>query len=81
MSIIIQGILLLVTLAAMVMVLLGIRRLAKFDVYDDPKKTARLEQEVLEEEEVITRNSAFLPLLERQRYQTSTLSGPSSRKM
>lgn len=42
MSMIIQGILVVLILAAMVMILLGIRRLVNFDVYDDPKKTASL---------------------------------------
>ncbi len=81
MSMIIQSILVVAILAAMVMILLGIRRLVNFDVYDDPKKTVSLARDLLEEEDIITENSAFKPLLERQRCQNSISRGPSSRKL
>ncbi|MDE6143140.1 MAG: hypothetical protein K2F94_03580 [Muribaculaceae bacterium] len=81
MSIVAQIILVALILGAMAAILLGIRRLVNFDDYDDPQSTIMLEREVEEDEKLISGNNVFRGILERQRCENSTSSGPSSRKL
>lgn len=66
MSIFAQIIILLVVLTAMVMVLLAIRQLGKFDGFDDKDETVRLKEEVEDDEHILSKNSIFGTLVEPQ---------------
>ncbi len=81
MTTIIQIILVTIILAAMVMILLSIGRLAKGSQFDDPRKTTRLKREVKEKNDVLTRNSAFDYLIIGRESGRSSSKGPSSRKL
>lgn len=81
MTTIIQIILVVTILAAMVMVLLSIGRLAKGNQFDDPRKTTRLKREVKEKSSVLTHNSAFDYLIIGRESGRSSSNGPSSRKL
>ncbi len=81
MTTIIQTILVIIIMAAMVMILLSIGRLARGAQFDDPNKTSSLKREVEEKNEVITRNSAFDYLMIGRESGRSSSKGPSSRKL
>lgn len=81
MALIIQIILVTVILAAMVMILLSIGRLAQGTHFDDPQKTTKLKREIQEKSDVLTQNSAFDYLMAGRESGRSSSRGPSSRKL
>lgn len=50
----------------MVMVLLAIRQLAKFEGFDDNEDTAHLKKEVKDDEHILSRNNIFSNLVETE---------------
>ena len=67
MGILIQIIILMAVLASMVMVLLAIRKLSRFDNFDDEEETLLLKQEVEEDSRVVSDHSIFHNLIEEQK--------------
>lgn len=90
MSIFTQIIILLVVLATMVMVLLGIRQLTKFEGFENADETSHLKKELDEDESVLSENSIFHNLVDIDKkdknmkrekvYQKSNSNDPLSRK-
>lgn len=82
---VLQVLLVLVTLAAMTMVLLGIGRLNHISSFDNQVKTEDLKKEILEDEAVVTENSVFNNLIAEKvlnkKNQNSSSNGPSSRRL
>lgn len=80
MTLVLQTILVLVILAAMVMILLSIGRLARGEGFEDPDKTFQLKKDVEKDGKVVTDNSVFDYLLARGASKDN-FKGPSSRKL
>lgn len=59
-----QIVILLLVLSCMVMVLLGIRQLSKFDGFDDSEETVHLKEEVEEDGHILSQNSIFSTLVD-----------------
>ena len=81
-----QIIILMAVLACMVMVLLGIRQLTRFEGFDDAEETRRLKEEVEEDNMIMSNNNIFNRLLEsdektitKKNYKTNSKE-PFSRK-
>ena len=66
MSLFIQIVILLGVLAAMVMVLLGIRQLTHYEGFDDAKETDLLKNEVEEKDKILSENNIFHNLVETE---------------
>lgn len=81
MSLILQIILVMIILATMVMILLSIGRLAKGAQFDDPDKTLSLKKEIEENNNILTKNSAFDYLMVSRESGRSSSNGPSSRRL
>ena len=81
MSLVIQTILAIIIMAAMVMILLSIGRLAKGNRFDDPETTRNLRHEIEEKDSVLTHNNAFNYLMGARESVRNSSNGPSSRKL
>ena len=66
MSIFTQIVILLIILASMVMVLLAIRQLGRFESFDDNDDTRNLKEEVEDDRHIITRSNIFSTLVEAE---------------
>lgn len=64
MGIFTQAVILLMVLTAMVMVLLAIRQLTRFEGFDNVEETRNLREEVKDEGEIISQNNIFHNLVE-----------------
>lgn len=64
MSLFTQIIILMIVLACMVMVLLAIRQLSRFEGFDDSDETVHLKEEVEEDRQVLSHNNIFHTLVE-----------------
>ena len=64
MSIFTQIVILLLVLTAMVMVLLAIRQLTKFETFDDSEETLNLKEELKKDERILSSNSIFSTLVD-----------------
>lgn len=86
MGIITQIIVLFIVLSSMVMVLLAIRQLSRFEGFDDKEETNGLRDDVEEKKNVLSNNSIFSTLVEvdtdkrEKRDYKSNSKGPFSRK-
>lgn len=59
-----QIVILLLVLTAMVMVLLAIRQLSKFEGFDDAEETYHLKEEVEQDGHILSNNSIFSTIVE-----------------
>lgn len=66
MSLFAQIVILLLVLTAMVMILLGIRQLTRFDSFDDAEETRHLKEEVEDDGHVLSHNNIFSTLVEAE---------------
>lgn len=91
MAIITQIVILMTVLAAMVMVLLGIRQLTSFEGFEDADDTKRLKDEIDEDDRIISKSNIFHNLVEsdkspdeerikKERVYNDKLKDPFSRK-
>ncbi|MCH5236559.1 MAG: hypothetical protein J1E95_02020 [Muribaculaceae bacterium] len=79
-----QIIILLAVLAAMFMVLLAIRQLARFEHFDDEEETSRLKKELKEEDRILSRNNIFHNLVDpddSSKTPRNKISGNSKKKL
>lgn len=91
MAIITQIVILMTVLAAMVMVLLGIRQLTSFEGFEDADDTKRLKDEIDQDDRIISKSNIFHNLVEsdksldeervkQERVYNDKLKDPFSRK-
>lgn len=66
MAIFTQIIILLIVLACMVMVLLAIRQLTRFEGFEDASETSHLKEEVEEDGRILSHNNIFSTLVETE---------------
>ena len=66
MSVFTQIVILIIVLSCMVMVLLGIRQLTKFEGFDDSEETSHLKEEVEDDGHIISHNNIFSTLVEAE---------------
>lgn len=66
MNIFTQIVILMVVLACMVMVLLAIRQLTKFERFDDSKETSHLKEEIEDDGHILSNNNIFSTLVEAE---------------
>lgn len=59
-----QIVILMIVLVCMVMVLLAIRQLSRFQGFDDREETFRLEEDIKEKENIVSGNSIFSSLVD-----------------
>ena len=59
-----QIVILIIVLACMVMVLLAIRQLSRFQGFDDSEETFRLKEDVKDRENIVSNNSIFSTLVD-----------------
>ena len=64
MDIFTQIVILMIVLSSMVMVLLAIRQLTKFEGFDDSNETKELKEELEEDKHVVSNNNIFHTLVE-----------------
>ena len=64
MSVFTQIVILLMVLACMVMVLLAIRQLSKFEGFDDAEETLHLKEEVEDDGNILSQNNIFRTLVD-----------------
>ena len=85
MAIFTQIIILIIVLAAMVMVLLGIRQLTHFESFDDSEETDNLKKDLEDDGNILTQNNIFHNLVDveknkKEKIYKKTSKEPASRK-